>query len=286
MIRFLSCLLIITMHISSLAQSPGDYDGKWEGLQYIGNFDSCVVSLFLTYQGNSLYSGTMNEYIPSAPGDNYAEGTFQCSIIKNKMHIINSNIKKSKLKKYPGSFWCNPSGNTIIERKDNYFVMTSELPLTGNCATGIMILYKYISANPEPGNNDLAKLIRRKIERRAKEEYRQRQNILVDTITVDSPRITVEFYDNGEIDGDSISVFVNGELNTQNRKLTDVPFILELQPDSTREFTDIAMFAENLGSIPPNTALMILKDGNRKYEARLTSTKTSNAVIRIKRRNQ
>ena len=42
------------------------------------------------------------------------------------------------------------------------------------------------------------------------------------------------------------------------------------------------MYAENLGSIPPNTALMVIYDGKKRYELNISSSKTSNGVIRFK----
>ena len=44
------------------------------------------------------------------------------------------------------------------------------------------------------------------------------------------------------------------------------------------------MFADNLGSIPPNTALMIISDGVKEHEVRLSSSFEKNATIRIKRK--
>jgi hypothetical protein len=44
------------------------------------------------------------------------------------------------------------------------------------------------------------------------------------------------------------------------------------------------MFADNLGSIPPNTALMIVSDGVKEHQIRLSSSLDKNATIRIKRK--
>jgi hypothetical protein len=46
------------------------------------------------------------------------------------------------------------------------------------------------------------------------------------------------------------------------------------------------MFADNLGSIPPNTALMIVNDGRKQYDIRLTSNLQKNATIRIRRKTK
>jgi hypothetical protein len=54
--------------------------------------------------------------------------------------------------------------------------------------------------------------------------------------------------------------------------------------DSSKEVNEITMFADNLGSIPPNTALMIVNDGKKRYEVRLTSNLEKSATIRFKKK--
>jgi hypothetical protein len=56
--------------------------------------------------------------------------------------------------------------------------------------------------------------------------------------------------------------------------------------DTTKDINEIAMFADNLGTIPPNTALMIVSDGKKRYEIRMTSNLEKNAVLRIKRKKK
>jgi hypothetical protein len=46
---------------------------------------------------------------------------------------------------------------------------------------------------------------------------------------------------------------------------------------------EVAMFAENLGTLPPNTALMQIVDGDTIHRAHLSSDTKSSAVIKIKR---
>jgi hypothetical protein len=54
--------------------------------------------------------------------------------------------------------------------------------------------------------------------------------------------------------------------------------------DQTKELNEVAMFANNLGSLPPNTALMVVSDGKKRYEVRLSSSLDKNAVVRIRRK--
>jgi hypothetical protein len=42
------------------------------------------------------------------------------------------------------------------------------------------------------------------------------------------------------------------------------------------------MVAENLGTLPPNTALMIVQAGKERYTLNLSSTEQKNAMVRFK----
>lgn len=114
--------------------------------------------------------------------------------------------------------------------------------------------------------------------------FRERESVLASEIEVDSDSIKVDFYDNGEIDGDSISVFFNNELLAFSQRLSTRAIHFDLKLDSTREYNEISMFADNLGTLPPNTALMIVTDGDRQHEIRLSSNLEKNAMIRIRRK--
>jgi type IV secretory pathway VirB9-like protein len=41
------------------------------------------------------------------------------------------------------------------------------------------------------------------------------------------------------------------------------------------------MYADNLGRIPPNTALMVITAGKKKYEIRLASTEQKTAAVKF-----
>jgi len=115
-------------------------------------------------------------------------------------------------------------------------------------------------------------------------EYKERQNEVAQEIVIDADSIQVDFYDNGDIDGDSISVFLNDQLMTFNRLLSTKAIHFNIKLDTTREVNEITMFADNLGRIPPNTALMLLYDGKQRHEVRLSSNLQKNATVRIRRK--
>lgn len=115
-------------------------------------------------------------------------------------------------------------------------------------------------------------------------QYKERENVLAQEIEVSSDSIQVDFYDNGEVDGDSISVFFNNQLLAFSQRLSTRAIHFNLMLDSSRAYNELTMFADNLGSIPPNTALMIVTDGSKQYYIRLTSNLQKNATIRIRRK--
>ena len=115
-------------------------------------------------------------------------------------------------------------------------------------------------------------------------EFRKRENVIANEIETDADSLSIDFYDNGEVDGDSISIFYNNDLIAFNRILSTQSVHFDIGLDSTREFNEIGMFADNLGSIPPNTALMVVSDGKKRYEIRMSSSLEKNAILRIRRK--
>ena len=100
-----------------------------------------------------------------------------------------------------------------------------------------------------------------------------------------SDSLQISLYDNGEIDGDTVSIFMNGEilLSKQLLKATAYKKTIYLTPGKDDEFT-LVMFAESLGKYPPNTGLLVIRDGNDIYNLRFSSDFQKNAGIVFKRK--
>ena len=117
-------------------------------------------------------------------------------------------------------------------------------------------------------------------------KFEKRNTDVLKTIEIDNTTFTVDLYDNGEIDGDSISLFFNGKLILAHKRLSDKAISLKLNVDENRDLNELVMYAENLGSIPPNTALMVVHDGDNRYEVRISSDLQKSGVIRFIHRPQ
>jgi len=115
---------------------------------------------------------------------------------------------------------------------------------------------------------------------------KNRTNELVKTFMISEKEITVKLFDNGEIDGDTISVYLDNKLVLSSKRLTASPLVVKIKMDEEDSEHELTMVAENLGSIPPNTSLMIVEAGEQRYEVRITSTEQKNAVVRFKYRKR
>jgi hypothetical protein len=113
------------------------------------------------------------------------------------------------------------------------------------------------------------------------EPLKDRKNELVREIFVDTGAIRLDFYDNGQIDGDTISVYVDNVAVVSHKLLTAKPVTITLQIDPSKPLQEVVMVGENLGSIPPNTALMIVNTGKKRYQLYLTSDDKKNSLVRF-----
>lgn len=110
----------------------------------------------------------------------------------------------------------------------------------------------------------------------------KRNNELVKQILVDHDSLSVTLYDNGDIDGDSVTLIYNNKVITTHQLLSAKPITFKIKVEPGNSGNELIMYAENLGSIPPNTALMVIYDGNKRYELNVSSTKNSNGVVAFK----
>jgi hypothetical protein len=113
-----------------------------------------------------------------------------------------------------------------------------------------------------------------------------RKTEVIQSIYFTSDSLVLSIYDNGTIDGDTVSVVLNGKVILARKGLTAnaIRTIIPVTPDMG-DSLQLVMYAENLGSIPPNTGLLIVQDGEQRYDIRFAGDmkKSSAVVLRRKR---
>jgi hypothetical protein len=112
-------------------------------------------------------------------------------------------------------------------------------------------------------------------------KHLDRTTEVIKVLKVTSPDITIELYDNGEIDGDSISIYHNSNRIISNQLLSAKPIKHSIHADKDHRLHEILVVAENVGSIPPNTALVIITAGKSRYDLGTRTDKKINQKIVI-----
>jgi hypothetical protein len=108
-----------------------------------------------------------------------------------------------------------------------------------------------------------------------------RENKLVKKIITHNTKISIDLYDNGTIDNDTILVYDNKQLVIDKKRLSYKAIHLDINFNENNKEHEVIIVAQNMGTVPPNTALLVLKDGSIRQEYFITSTNKMNAKLLI-----
>jgi hypothetical protein len=107
----------------------------------------------------------------------------------------------------------------------------------------------------------------------------KRENSLIKQFETEAGEIRLDLYDNGEIDGDTVSIYHNNVLLVSRARLSQKPITFRIAVNAESPYHELVMVAENLGSIPPNTSVMIISAVNKRYRVYISSTEEKNAKV-------
>jgi hypothetical protein len=97
----------------------------------------------------------------------------------------------------------------------------------------------------------------------------------------DTMALTVDFYDYGEVDGDVVTIYVNNVAIVTKKPLGTSPIQVPIKLSAATPEVEVVMYAENMGTIPPNTAYMVVRVNGKKYDATIESTEQKNASVKF-----
>jgi len=100
-------------------------------------------------------------------------------------------------------------------------------------------------------------------------------------IYVSSDSVSIEIYDNGIHDNDSVSVIYNKRIVVDKQELkVNKPIKFKLKVDKESKNNELVFVAENLGTEPPNTGVMFITEkSGRRQQVVLSTDMTHNEVI-------
>jgi hypothetical protein len=137
---------------------------------------------------------------------------------------------------------------------------------------------------PDKPKDNMAPVVVTPVEKKADsvtvyKTFAQRKNKEQKHIKVDVKTINLKVYDNAIIDGDTVSIMYNGRMLLTHQLLSEKGIELNIELDETQTRNELILFAENLGSIPPNTALIVVTAGSKRYELFASASLEENAVL-------
>ncbi len=116
-------------------------------------------------------------------------------------------------------------------------------------------------------------------------EVVKRETEIIRTVLFTSDSLVISLYDNGEIDGDTVSLVLNGNVIMSKQGLTDKAIRKTIAASEIGDSSKLVLYAENLGRIPPNSGLLILQDGNERYQIRFSGDLQKNSAVILRRRH-
>ncbi len=234
-----------------------DLNGIWKGTltQQSGG---CFPVYYIELQVNILVDSTIGASYHYSDVTNYVKKKFKGSFDRA--------LKKLSLKEGPVQIFKIPADCTpCIKNYELWYSKNGDKEILSGQWNGKVM---NTALDCQPG-----KLVLSRVKESAFKE--------IPEIEVDTGIIRLDFYDNAEIDDDTISVFVNKKIIISHERLTAKPTTAYIKIDLEHSFQEIEMIAENLGKIPPNTALLMVTAGVKRYRLYLSSTEIKSAKVRF-----
>jgi hypothetical protein len=263
-------ITLATLLLSVFPSLAQDINGIWRGklvMEPGGCFPVYNIELQLNVSGSKI-SGVSYHYSDTT---NYVKETFTGTFKSDSNNISISEIGVTTfkipadcipcIKKYALSFH---KGGNEEQLRGSWTGKTMDNK--SNCPPGTIVLTRFTKSAFKPN---------------LPPTYIERKAELVREIKVDTGTIRLDFYDNGMIDGDTISVYVNDMPVVSRKLLSAKPVSTSIKVDFQRTIQEVVMVGENMGTIPPNTALMIINAGDKRYQLYLTSDDRKNALVRF-----
>jgi len=115
-------------------------------------------------------------------------------------------------------------------------------------------------------------------------EISLRRTEVIRTIDFKSDSLTLILYDNGVVDGDTVSVVLNDEVIIPKLGLTEQAYRKVIKiPPGLGDSLQLVIYAENLGSIPPNSGLLIVEDGSDRYKVGFEGDMKKSSAVKLRR---
>jgi len=176
--------------------------------------------------------------------------------------------------------WCIKNGVLKRRRDKNTYILEGRWKGyiegfdedSGPCASGKLYLEK-------PVLTKTVQLSEQKQEATYKAEN-HRPIKVQRVIEVQNPNLRIKVWDNGIVDGDVVTLFLNGEMVLEQERVTKRKHAIIVKLNEENNF--LILHAEDLGDIKPNTVAVSIDDGVKEHQLILSSNLRESGAVMIK----
>ena len=118
------------------------------------------------------------------------------------------------------------------------------------------------------------------VEPNVPDTYDGRDVNVIGTVYVDSKDVTFYVWDSGQIDGDIISLIVNGKTVIDEYTLTGTEYSVDVSLKNTG-YNYVLLYAHNEGDISPNTCALDIEDDSGRQSLTMSSNLSTNGAYNI-----
>ena len=257
---------------------------SFDQIKIANELEACLMSNFLTYKNidgheileGSYMSTSVNGKRNCGSGKVFLEKVPSVLSIKNtKVENKKIDTQKTKIVTTQNTQAKSKPSTTLLDKPSSTTKIITSNPTTETATDEVIIEKEVISTNTITQNTIRNEPIN------LPWVLVGRENKLVKKIITNSKSISLDLFDNGTIDNDTIIVFDNKKLLVNKKRLSYKAIHLDFNFTENMREHEVIIVAHNMGTVPPNTALLLFKDGKVRQEYFITSTNKMNAKILI-----
>jgi hypothetical protein len=257
---------------------------SFDQIKIANELEACLMSNFLTYKNmdgheileGSYMSTSVNGKRNCGSGKVFLEKITSALSVKNtKVENKKTDTQKTKTVTAQNTQAKSKPSTTLLDKPSSTTKIITSNPTTETATDEVIIENEVISTNTIAQNSIRNEPIN------LPWVLVGRENKLVKKIITNSKSISLDLFDNGTIDNDTIIVFDNKKLLVNKKRLSYKAIHLDFNFSENMREHEVIIVAHNMGTVPPNTALLLFKDGKVRQEYFITSTNKINAKILI-----
>lgn len=176
--------------------------------------------------------------------------------------------------------WCLKQADLTLRREDLRWTLEGawegyiegRSDNAGRCAPGTLFLEKPILPPP------VVQAIETQSDTYLAEQGRK--VLIGHVIQVAGPQIRLRVWDNGVVDGDIATLFLNGKQLLHRHRVTKSGYTLPIKLSQTDNV--LVLHAESIGSVPPNTVAVSVSDGKKEQVVVLCSNLQESGAVLIR----